>query len=468
MTAVTINCVREMAAASGPRAVSSAHHAATSAGIGAYAAGGNAFDAALAACFMEGVALPMKCGLGGDLVALFRRAGGPFEAIVSVGPGALALADGEKLERIGPRSVGVPGAPDGYMTLHRFCRLGLDKLTAPAIAAAEVGVPWSRVALNYYVQAEELLARWSPNSAYAPDGKRPALGSLRRLPGLGALLRDFVKEGAGLFAGPAGDLYLKELQAKGGILTKADLATRPARLLGADITVLADGTRMIVTPEPTSGQRLVKLVTRACETPEPLVSIVRAERGEARRIGRLATDGGTSVVTAADSEGNVVVVLHSNSFPQFASGVVLSNGLILTNRPGRGFDLAAPSEARNAPRAGRVPPTTLHAWALERPAELLAGATPGGINQLPWNAQTVTELLAGTAPVDAVTNPRWALTEGDELSAEPGAKLPDDIAARAVAPLSQGSAQQILRIRPNSLVEVVADPRAGGSAQAYY
>ena len=136
---MTIERVREMVTASGSRVVSSAHHAATSAGIGAYAAGGNAFDAALAACFMEGVALPMKCGLGGDLVALFRRAGGPFEAIVSVGPGARALADGETLERLGPRSVGIPGAPDGYATLHRFGRLGLDTLTAPAIAAAETG-----------------------------------------------------------------------------------------------------------------------------------------------------------------------------------------------------------------------------------------------------------------------------------------------------------------------------------------
>lgn len=465
---MSIERIREMAGVSGPRVVSSAHHAATSAGIGAYAAGGNAFDAALAACFMEDVALPMKCGLGGDLVALFRRAGGPFEAVVSVGPGARAIADGEKLERLGPRSVGVPGAPDGYATLHRFCRLGLDKLAAPAITAAEAGVPWSRVALNYYVQAEELLARWSPNSPYAPDGKRPALGSLRRLPGLGALLRDFVRDGADLFAGAAGDLYLKELQAKGGILTKADLAIRPARQMAADITVLDDGTRMIVTPEPTSGRRLVNLVTRARDTSEPLVSIVRAERAEAKRVGRLATDGGTSVVTAADSEGNVVVVLHSNSFPQFASGIVLSNGLVLTNRPGRGFDLAAPPEARNAPRAGRVPPTTLHGWALERPGELLAGATPGGINQLPWNAQTVTELLAGASPVETVTNPRWALAESDELSAEPGAKLPEDIAMGSVPSLSQGSVQQVLRIAPDRLIELAADPRAGGSAQAAY
>lgn len=465
---MTNRCIREAAVVNGPRVVSSAHTVATSAGIGAYASGGNAFDAALAAGFMEGIALPMKCGLGGDLVVLFRRNGGPFESIVSVGPGALAIARGEKLERLGPRSVGVPGAPDGYAALHRYARLGLDRLTAPAIAASETGIPWSRVALNYYIQAETLLAQWSPNSPYAPSGTRPALGDIRRLPGLGVLLRQFARDGAGLFCGEAGDLYLSELQARGGILTREDLAARPAQLLPADVTTLHDGTRMIVTPEPTSGQRLVKLVSRSWRIEDPLVSVVRAERDEARQLGRRASDGGTSVVTAADDEGNAVIMLHSNSFPQFASGIVLSNGLVLTNRPGRGFDLAAPPEARNAPRAGAVPPTTLHGWALERPDQILLGATPGGINQLPWNAQTVLELLDGASPVDAVTNPRWALSEKDELTAEPGAALPPNADATEVTPLSQGSVQQVMRIARGRPIELAADPRSGGCAQAHF
>ena len=47
------------AAVSGLRVVTSAVPAAAAAGIAAYALGGNAFDAALSACFLETIALPI-------------------------------------------------------------------------------------------------------------------------------------------------------------------------------------------------------------------------------------------------------------------------------------------------------------------------------------------------------------------------------------------------------------------------
>src|SRR5579883_1007081 len=99
---VNLDRLQESVTASGPRVVTSAHPAASAAGVAAFAQGGNAFDAALAACFLETVALPMKCGLAGDLVALFRRQGGAFEALLSIGPGPQALARGAQLERVGP------------------------------------------------------------------------------------------------------------------------------------------------------------------------------------------------------------------------------------------------------------------------------------------------------------------------------------------------------------------------------
>ena len=95
--------LREMAAVTGPKVVTAAHSAAATAGTSAFSAGGNAFDAALAACFMETVALPMKAGLFGDLVALFRVRGGEFTSVVSVGAGPSGLAKGQTLERVGPR-----------------------------------------------------------------------------------------------------------------------------------------------------------------------------------------------------------------------------------------------------------------------------------------------------------------------------------------------------------------------------
>src|SRR3954453_5577988 len=117
-----VDRLREMAAVTGPKVVTAAHSAAASAGTSAFSAGGNAFDAALAACFMETVALPMKAGLFGDLVALIRVAGEGFTAVVSVRAAPRALAEGATLERVGPRSVGVPGTPHGYATLHGYAR----------------------------------------------------------------------------------------------------------------------------------------------------------------------------------------------------------------------------------------------------------------------------------------------------------------------------------------------------------
>lgn len=452
----------------GPRVVTSAHPAASAAGAAAFTQGGNAFDAALAACFMETVALPMKCGLAGDVVALYRREGGPFEALVSVGPGPAALAKGEVLERLGPRSVGVPGAPHGYATLHSFARLEREQLVAPAVRAAEEGIAWTWVALSYLVEAEGLLSKVSPDHPYSPGGRRPQVGDIRRLPGLARLLRKFAALGADLFAGEEGEKLIAELRARGGILAIEDLQARPARRAMPVSATAREEVRLLATPAPTGGPRLGEVVRRAVQTNEALPAIIRAERTETKARGRLPQDGGTSVVTAADDAGNVVVVVHSNSFPRFGSGVVLESGLVLSNRPGRGFDLDAPPGARNAPAAGRIPETTLHAWGLESEQGLFVGATPGGVNQLPWNAQCVTEIIAGADIGAAVTNPRWALDEGDELSAEEGVRLADGIAARQVPWLSHRSVQQIIRVAQSGLHSAAADPRTGACALAVY
>lgn len=453
----------------GPRVVTSAHPAATAAGAAAYAQGGNAFDAALAACFMETVALPMKCGLAGDLVALVRRNGGAFEAIVSIGPGAGALARGETLERLGPRSVGVPGAPGGYVALHRFARLALDRLTQAAIRAAEDGIAWTWAALSYLIESEELLARYSPGHPYCPGGRRPQVGDVRRLPGLGNLLRQFAVRQGDLFGGEEGVRLVSELQARGGILSLDDVRQPTARIVAPEAFVVGDEARLSVTPGPTAGPRLGRVVTRARSGGKALPAIVRSEREEAKRHGRQAADGGTSVVTAADDEGNVAVVVHSNSFPRFGSGVVLESGLVLNNRPGRGFDLSAPADARNAPAAGRIPQTTLHAWALETDEAVFVGATPGGVNQLPWNAQAIGDLLDGADIRAAVTNPRWALDERDELTAEEGTQIAADIAVgRWVDRFAHRSVQQLIRIDRGGMLSAAADPRSGACALAVY
>jgi gamma-glutamyltranspeptidase / glutathione hydrolase len=463
-----VDRLREMAAVTGPKVVTAAHSAAASAGTSAFSAGGNAFDAALAACFMETVALPMKAGLFGDLVALFRVGGGDFTSVVSVGAGPSGLAKGATLERVGPRSVGVPGAPHGYAMLHGFARLGLERLIAPAVAASRQGLAWTRVARTYVVEAAATLAKFSPSNLYVPNGRIPEIGEIRRLPGLGRLLEAFARDREHVFDGPLGKRIVEELNGRGGILAADDFKQRPARQLSPLRGAVAPGAELIVTPQPTYGYRLIEVVREGLAGKEPLPQVVRADRQRAHDEGRLAIDDGTSVVAAADDEGNAVVILHSNSFPQFASGVVLDDGLVLNNRPGRGFDLDAPPSAANAPRAGRVPPTTLHAWCLQAERKTLLGATPGGVNQLPWNVQTVSELIGGATPATAVTSPRWSLDANDVLTAEDGAVTGEVAIATHLAPLSLRSAQQIIRLSEDGMHEAAADPRSGCVAVAAF
>jgi gamma-glutamyltranspeptidase / glutathione hydrolase len=458
----------EAAEASGPKVVTSAHPAATSAGIGAFAQGGNAFDAALAACFVETIALPMKCGLAGDVVALFRINGGPLRALISVGPGCAAIARGCKLELLGPKSVGIPGAPDGYATLAGFARFGLDRLIQPAVRAAHEGVAWTRIGLSYVHESTQLLARYNDATPYMPNGRVPAPGDILLVPGLGRLLERFARRGAALFAHEDGDRLIATLRAGGGFLEAGDLRMRPAKIVSPTIMNLGLDS-LIVTPPPTGGSRLVEIMEQTVHGDRDLLEIVRAERVQARERGQQVGADGTSVVTAADDEGNAVVIVHSNSFPQFGSGVVLDDGLVLNNRPGRGFDLHSPPQGANAPRAGRVPETTLHAWALQQRDVLFMGATPGGVNQLPWNAQTLMQLTRGASIRQAVTSPRWALDAQDKLTVEQGADYCQAAPnGQAVPAFSQRSAQQVLRIPTTGLMQAAADPRVDALALAIY
>jgi gamma-glutamyltranspeptidase/glutathione hydrolase len=170
-----------------------------------------------------------------------------------------------------------------------------------------------------------------------------------------------------------------------------------------------------------------------------------------------------------------VVVVHSNSFPRFGSGIVVPEfSLPLANRAGRGF---TPTEGHpNFPVAGRRPATTLHAWAVAgadgRPRIL--GATPGGANQMPWNAQTIARIAAGTTdPGVLVTSPIWEwLPDGDGVRIEAGF-TDDEVAAlqghvaRAIDAPRWGckAAQQAVRVpRGDEPWRAAADPRTVGLA----
>ena len=443
--------------------------------------GGNAYDAVVAMALAEGVLLPPKCGLGGDLVALALPAEASVpEALLAIGgaPAGLAgAADSHPWRDVGATSVGPPAGPAGLLALAARGRRPLTSLAEPALALAVDGFPWAAVATDLTRLSAALLREMHPSgTTYLPDDRPIERGTIVRLPRLAAAIADFVDRREGFLAGPVGAAVVAAVRSRGGVLTQDDLLTH-AR---AEWVPAAEGTagpyRVWATPAPTHGPGLLHAVADAR---------AGAGAGDAYRRVMAAVDlvrqstadpSGTSIVSAADRDGNVVVVVHSNSYPRFGSGIVVPEyDLVLNNRAGRGF---TPEPGHpNFPEPGRRPATTLHAWAVadETGRPRLLGGTPGGDNQLPWNAQTLGMVVSGCwSPGLLVTSPKWEwLPADDGVRIEVG--LADDhvVALAAAAPrVVRGprwggkSAQQVVRVRRgDEAFEAAADPRTVGAAQ---
>lgn len=449
---------------------------AAQAGAAALRDGGNAFDAVVAAALAETVLLPSKCGLGGDLVAIALVAGADVPtALLAIGgapAGLAAVAAGGGLADTGPMSVGPPAAPNGYAALAHRGRLGLERLAAPAIGLARDGFPWAAVSHRLTLASRELLRRWNPGgTVYLPGDEPIAAGTVVRLDGLARVLEEFAVRGGGLMEGPVGDAVVAAVAARAGVLSTGDLGAARAEWASCAAATIA-GRSLWVTPAPTHGPSLLEAVAGATAGDDDAAVYRRVLAAINTRRAVLADPSGTSIVSAADRDGNAVVVVHSNSYPRFGSGIVVDGyDLVLANRAGRGFssDAAHP----NFPAAGRRPATTLHAWAVAgddgRP--LLLGGTPGGENQMPWNAQMLQQVVDGERrPGHLVTSPRW-----EWLPADDGVRVEDGTAAANLAtvaprvvethPWGLPSAQQVVAVPvPGAAIVGAADPRTVGAA----
>jgi gamma-glutamyltranspeptidase/glutathione hydrolase len=452
---------------------------AAQAGATAMRDGGNAFDAAVCAGLAETVLLPSKCGLGGDLVAIVRRAGASRpEALLAIGGAPRGLgevASQGSWSDTGPMSVGPPAAPAGYLALAADGRLPLDRLAAPAIELATCGFPWAAVNHRLAVASVELLLRWNPEGTAYLRGVEPIpAGALVKLPGLAGALASFVERGDEFLAGPVGEAIVATVAAHGGVLDAADFVA--ARAEWTECAHADVGARTVwATPAPTHGPTLLAAVADARPGDDPATQYRRLLAAIERSRDRLADPSGTSIVSAADRQGNCVVVVHSNSYPRYGSGLIVADyDLVLANRAGRGF---TPEPGHpNFPVAGRRPATTLHAWAVSddsgRPS--LLGGTPGGDNQVVWNAQLLQGVTDGVdAPGPLVTAPRWEwLPADDGVRIEYGfesrmATVLVDAAPRALHVGRWGlpCAQQVIAVpRDGEAVVGAADPRTVGCA----
>jgi gamma-glutamyltranspeptidase/glutathione hydrolase len=250
----------------GKAAIASADPLATQAGMEVLAAGGNAFDAAVAVAGALGVVEPAASGLGGGgFFLLYLAAEDEYRFIDAreVAPAAASrnmyLDDnGNPVPRAstdGPLAAGIPGEPAGLAYLaEQFGVLPLSDSLEPAIRYAEEGfaiTPRALIGLRF--RKKSLLGSAAFAAVFYPDGQLPVEGDLIVQPDLAATYKRFAAKGNdGFYKGETAQLLVDGVRDAGGIWSLQDLATY--KVVEREPTIFEyNGMRVVSAPPPSSG-----------------------------------------------------------------------------------------------------------------------------------------------------------------------------------------------------------------------
>lgn len=221
--------------APGKAAIASAHHLATEAGFDVLAAGGNAFDAAIAVTAALAVVESSSSGIGGGGFWLLHRASDGKQVMIDgreTAPGAVDAqayldADG-KLDRDksvnGALAGGIPGEPAALAHLAKhYGRLPLARSLAPAIRLARDGFPLEERLRGMLAMRQEVMLRYpSSRAVFFPKGELLPLGSIIKQPDLAKTLEAIADDG--FYRGKLARKLVDGVRANGGNWTLEDLA----------------------------------------------------------------------------------------------------------------------------------------------------------------------------------------------------------------------------------------------------
>ncbi|MDO8698623.1 MAG: gamma-glutamyltransferase, partial [Pseudomonas sp.] len=249
-------------------AIASAHPAATVAGLETLAAGGNAFDAAVAVSAALAVVEPYGSGLGGGGFFLLRQTASNSttyrfldarERAPLAATEQMYLRDGQPVADLslnGALAAAIPGLPAALVELaEHYGRLPLRDSLTPAIRLARDGVS---IDPAYQERAGWRLAalRANPESArlFLANGEIPEQYSLLRQPELANSLEQLANYGrTGFYGGALANTLVDGVRAAGGIWTLRDLAEYKVIERTPLRFKLADGRELISAPPPSAG-----------------------------------------------------------------------------------------------------------------------------------------------------------------------------------------------------------------------
>ena len=197
--------------------------------------GGNAMDAAIAACAVQCVVEPQSTGIGGDCFCLYAPGGS--DAVVGYnGSGrAPAAASAEWYAAQGIAEIGlhtahavtIPGAVDAWSALlAEHGSWDMARVLAPAVGYARDGYPvHQRVAADLADSVAELNTDANAAALFLPGGKPMSYGTRHAQPALAATLQRIGRHGRDAFyAGEVAEEMVGLLRERGGLHTLEDFA----------------------------------------------------------------------------------------------------------------------------------------------------------------------------------------------------------------------------------------------------
>ena len=504
-------------------ALATPHELSTRAGSKAFAAGGNALDAALAAAASLTVTLPDNCGWGGDLLALVHSPDGDVKVINASGPAASASdldrarrSYGEALPAFSPESVTVPGILRGWEAL---AGLGTER---PWASIFEVATTQAREGVALADSAATALAAEPQRLGSDPgmaqvffvDGKPRTAGERIGQTRLAETLEQLAEHGVGAFyEGSIGEKWLNCMRSHGSDLDRADLArfeveaTEPICGAYGDLEVLtappnSQGALLLQTlagadrdgvsdPLSTQAPVLARAFAMAADARERLLADPRQADVSLEQlladppapttapVERRAS-GDTVALVAADTDGWAISLIQS-LFYSFGCGILDPETGIVAHNRGSFFSLDP--ESPNVLAPGKRPAHTLTPVIVRKEGALrYVLGTMGGLAQTQILTHLVLQLGMGRSVEAAVGAPRWILGSLEAHGADVAVQAEEDVAEAATVALSE-SGWPVTRLKarslsvgesvglerlPNGDLEAAADPRGLGAAVLMY
>ena len=212
------------------------HYLATETAVTVLREGGNAMDAAIAACAVQCVVEPESTGIGGDCFCLYTPKGasapiafnGSGRAPSAATPEWYAQEGITRIERQSAHAVTIPGAVDAWHQLLRdHGTLPMAKVLAPAIGFARDGYPvGARVSADFAFNVGILKDCPNATRVFLPGGAPIPMGEVHRQPELAATLQAIGDHGRDAFyTGAVAQDIVDYLQSRGGLHTMEDFAT---------------------------------------------------------------------------------------------------------------------------------------------------------------------------------------------------------------------------------------------------